>query len=142
MKQLSERQLTAKQNRGTITEINRHVAATLKLCGPAILTPGQNNSSTPLEQITALTVQLLQKQHPCQKDEDELDEPEPLDGESAEFDWLAIETALEVVAALSTALGEQFGELWKIFDSLIMKYASSQERVERSSAVGRLGQPG
>lgn len=45
---------------------------------------------------------------------------------------------MEVVAALSTALGEQFGELWKIFETTIVKYASSQERFERSSAVGTI----
>ena len=81
---------------------------------------------------------ILQKQHPCQKDEDDFDEAEPLDEESAEYDWLIIETALEVVAALSTALGEQFGELWQIFETPIMKYASSQERFERCSAVGTI----
>ena len=81
---------------------------------------------------------ILQKQHPCQKDDDELDEPEIADEETAEYDWLVIETALEAIAALATALGEQFGELWKIFETPIMKYASSQERFERSSAVGTI----
>lgn len=80
----------------------------------------------------------MQKQHPCQKDEDDFDEAEPLDEESAEYDWLVIETALEVVAAMSTALGEQFGELWRIFETPIMKFASAQERFERSSAVGTI----
>lgn len=80
----------------------------------------------------------MQKQHPCQKDEDDLDGDEPIDEESAEYDWLVIETALEVVAALSTALGEQFGGLWKIFETPIMKYASSQEHFERSSSVGTI----
>ena len=80
----------------------------------------------------------MQKQHPCQKDEDDFDEAEPLDEESAEYDWLVIETAMEVVDALSTALGEQFGELWQIFETPIMKYASAQERFERSSAVGTI----
>lgn len=60
--------------------------------------------------------------------------------ESAEYDWLVIETAVEVVAALSSVLGEQFGELWKIFETPILKYASSQERFERSSAVGTIGE--
>lgn len=88
--------------------------------------------------MTALLLLLLQKQHPCQKDEDDLDGEEPMDEESAEYDWLVIETALEVVGGLSTALGEQFGELWKIFEKPIMKYASSQERFERSSSVGTI----
>ena len=62
-----------------------------------------------------------------------------MEDESAEYDWLVIETALEVVAALAAALREQFGELWKIFETPIMKYASSQERFERSAAVGTIG---
>ncbi|KAK5167035.1 uncharacterized protein LTR77_007764 [Saxophila tyrrhenica] len=126
-------------DRACVTEINRNLAATLKLCGPAILTPKQGTTtSTPLEQITALLLLLLQKQHPCQKDEDDLDGEMPLDEESAEYDWLVIETALEVVGALSTVLGEMSGELWPIFETPLMKYASSQERFERSSAVGTM----
>jgi len=90
--------------------------------------------------MTALLLLVLQKQHPCQKDEDDLDETEALAEESAEYDWLAIETALEVITALATALGQQFRELWKIFEQPIMKYASSQERFERSAAVGSMGE--
>lgn len=124
--------------RSTVTEVNRNLAATLKLCGPAILTPGHAETSTPLEQTTALLLLTLQKQHPCQKDEDDLDEDAPAEDESAEYDWLVIETAMEVVGSLSAALGEQSGELWKIFETPIMKYASSQERFERSCAVGTI----
>lgn len=126
-------------HRATVTEVNRNLAATLKLCGPAVLSPSATSgASTPLEQTTALLLLLLQKQHPCQKDEDDFDDAEPLDEESAEYDWLVIETALEVIAGLATALSEQFGELWRIFETPLLKYASSQERFERSSAVGTM----
>lgn len=119
--------------------MNRNLAATLKLCGPALLSPpAQSESATPLEQTAAAIMLILQRQHPCQKDEDDFDEPAPDEGESAEYDWLVIETAMEVVAALSTALGEQFAELWKIFETPIMKFCSSQERFERSAAVGTM----
>jgi importin-4 len=123
-----------------VTEINRNLAATLKLCGPAVLSPGATPSnSTPLEQITALILLILQKQHPCQKGEE--DDDEDIAGEeSAEYDWLAIETAMEVVTALAVALGEQFAELWKIFEGPVIKYTSSQERFERSAAVGTMGE--
>ena len=125
--------------RAVVTEVNRNLAATIKLCGPAILTPdGATATSTPLEQITAQLVMILQKQHPCQKDEDDLDEADIPEEETAEYDWLCIETALEVVAALSTALGPQFGELWKVFEAPVLKYASSQERFERSASVGTM----
>ena len=88
--------------------------------------------------MTALLVLTLQKQHPCQKDEDDFDDPEPADEESAEFDWLVVECAMDVIAGLSSALGEQFGELFKIFESPMMKYASGQERFERATAVGSM----
>ena len=104
-----------------------------------MLTPPEGSStSTPLEQATAYVMLILQRQHPCQKDEDDFDEPAALDDESAEYDWLVIETAMEVIAGLSTALGPQFGEIWQIFEQLIMKYASSQERFERSAAIGAM----
>lgn len=81
---------------------------------------------------------ILQRQHPCQKDEDDWDDSAPVEAESAEYDWLVVETGMEVVAALGTALGEQFAELWKIFESPIMKYCSSQEKFERTAAIGTM----
>lgn len=124
-----------------MTEINRNLAATLKLCGPAVLSPSPTSgNSTPLQQTTALLLLLLQKQHPCQKDDDDFDEGEVLAEESAEYDWLAIETAMEVVTGLASALGEQFAQLWKVFETPILKYTSSQERFERSAAVGTAGE--
>ncbi len=56
--------------------------------------------------------------------------------ESSEYDWLVIDTALDVVIGMSKALGEQFGEVWKIYQKLILKFASSQTNYERSTAVG------
>ncbi|EMC99774.1 hypothetical protein BAUCODRAFT_153902 [Baudoinia panamericana UAMH 10762] len=127
-------------DRATVTEVNRNFAATLKLCGPAILTPTlTSGNTTPLEQATAVLLLLLQKQHPCQVDND-LDDPEVLVEESAEYDWLAIETAMEAVTALAEALGEQFAQLWKVFETPVLKYTSSQERYERSAAVGTIGE--
>jgi len=55
-------------DRATVTEVHRNLAATLKLCGPAVLVPAQGSTnSTPLEQITALVILLLKRQHPCQR---------------------------------------------------------------------------
>jgi importin-4 len=58
------------------------------------------------------------------------------DAESSEYDWLVIDTALDVVIAISIALGEQFSEVWKIFMKPVMKFASSQTNYERSTAIG------
>ena len=83
---------------------------------------------------------IITKRHVCQQDlGDEEDDGEVLD-ESSEYDWLLIETALEVVTCLSVALGPSFGELWKAFEKPIVKYASSQESVERSAAVGAIAE--
>lgn len=106
-----------------------------------MLAPSPNSqNATPLEQIASAITLILTRNHPCQKDEDEFDEPAPVEAESAEYDWLVVETAMEVITALAVALGEQFAEMWKIFEQPIMKYSSSQERFERSAAVGTMGE--
>lgn len=80
---------------------------------------------------------MITKSHPCQTDVGDEDDHESLEGEeSSEYDWLVIDTALDVVIGLSVALGEQFTELWKVFQKPIMKYASSQTNFERSTSVG------
>jgi hypothetical protein len=107
------------------------VAATLKLCGPSILT--QNKFA---EQSLSILASILTKSHPCQQDigDEALQFAE--DEESSEYDWLVIDTALDVVIGLSAALGKQFAEAWKIFQQPVMKFASSQTNYERSTAIG------
>ncbi len=58
------------------------------------------------------------------------------DEEQAEYDWLVIDTALDVIIGMSAALGEQFSEILKVFLKPVMKFASSQTAYERSTAVG------
>ncbi|KAH7074283.1 armadillo-type protein [Paraphoma chrysanthemicola] len=123
-------------DRGTVTDINRDLAATLKLCGPAVL---MTENGTVVPEICQQLLAVITKRHPCQQDlGDEADED--ILEESSEYDWLVIETALEVVTCLSVALGGQFAELWKMFEKPIMKYASSQESTERSAAVGTIAE--
>ena len=56
---------------------------------------------------------------------------------SSEYDWLVIDTALDVVIGLAVAMGPSFGELWKIFEKPILRFASSEaENLERSTGVG------
>ncbi|KAL5117301.1 hypothetical protein ACEQ8H_004746 [Pleosporales sp. CAS-2024a] len=125
------------QDRGTVTDINRDVAATLKLCGPAVL---MTDNGTVVPDICQQLLAVITKRHPCQQDlGDEVDE-DLVEEESSEYDWLVIETAMEVITCLSVALGTQFAELWKMFEKPIMKYASSQEATERSAAVGTIAE--
>lgn len=119
-------------DRAVVTDINRNVAATLKLCGPAILT--QANF---LERTTTVLAAIITKAHPCQQDMGDDDDHEDMEEEeSSEYDWLVIDTALDVVIGLSKVLGDQFGEVWKIYLKPVMKFASSQTNYERSTAVG------
>ncbi|CCU75291.1 Karyopherin-like protein [Blumeria hordei DH14] len=119
-------------NRAVVTDINRNVAATLKLCGPAILT--QNNFT---ERTITTCAAIITKSHSCQQDlGDENGQGETEDEESAEYDWLVIDTALDVIIGLSKAIGNQFSDIWRVFQKPIMKLASSQTNYERSTAVG------
>lgn len=56
--------------------------------------------------------------------------------ELSEYDWLLVDTVLDVVIALATSLGETFGQLWKIFEKPIVKLASSSDAIERAASVG------
>ncbi|KAF2091370.1 ARM repeat-containing protein [Saccharata proteae CBS 121410] len=126
--------LEDEMDRGTVTDICRDLGATLKLCGPAILV---NENGTVIPQLANQLVSILTKRHPCQQDlGDEIDED--LMDESSEYDWLVIEVALDAITCLSAALGQSFAELWKIFEKPVMKYASGQESMERSNAVGTI----
>jgi len=98
---------------GIDADINRNVAATLKLCGPAILTQDKF-----AERTTSILASIITRSHPCQQDLGD-DDDAPQEEESSEYDWLVIDTALDVVIGLSNALGDQFSELWKIFQKPI-----------------------
>lgn len=113
-----------------VTDINRSLAGTLKLCGPALI-----SHEGVLEKVTNLLVMTITRKHPCQQDlgeEDDLDDLE----ETSEYDWLVIDTALDAIIGLAVALGPTFGHLYKIFEKPIMKFASSSDSTERSTAVG------
>lgn len=119
-----------------VTDINRDVAATLKLCGPAVLI---TENGPVVAEIAQQLLAIIQKQHPCQQDLGEEADEEILE-ESSEYDWLVVETAMEVITCLAVALGSDFAELWKIFEKTLLKYASSQDSTERTAAVGTIAE--
>ncbi|KAL8800553.1 MAG: hypothetical protein Q9182_005108 [Xanthomendoza sp. 2 TL-2023] len=129
------------EDRGIVTEINRNLAATLKLTGPSLISNPSN--LTPLSQTLLL---ILNKKHTCQLDMGPLDtasSPDDLDPgviESSEYDWLVIDTALDVVVSLSHVLGPTFAEFYKLVEKSILRFASSSESYERSTAVGVLAE--
>ena len=117
-------------HRATVTEINRSLSATLKATGPSIIADLPR-----LKAMTDILVALITKEHSCQKDFGDEEDLGALEGTS-EYDWLAIDTAMDVVIGLANALGESFGELWTRFSKPIIKNASSTDHVERSTSVG------
>ncbi|KND88685.1 putative importin subunit beta-4 [Tolypocladium ophioglossoides CBS 100239] len=118
--------------RSVITDINRNVAATLKACGPALLVAKDGM----LQELVSVVSLIITRSHPCQQDLGDEEEEQEVDEGSSEFDWLVIDTALDVVVGLSAALGPAFGELWKIFEKPVLRLASSTEDLHRSAAVG------
>lgn len=122
--------------RSVVTDINRNVAATLRACGPAVLAGGQEL----LSEVVSVVGSIITRSHPCQQDLGEEEEERDIDGGSSEYDWLVIDTAMDVVIGLAAALGASFGELWKIFDKPILKLVSSTEELHRSTAVGTIAE--
>ena len=68
------------------------------------------------------------------------DDADLSDLETTEFEWLVVDSAMDVVSGLAAALGPSFGELWKIFDKHVMRYAAGSESLERASACGVLAE--
>ncbi|KAI0477917.1 importin beta-4 [Xylariaceae sp. FL0804] len=118
-------------DRDVVTEINRSIASTLRSCGPAIL--GQKDM---MQQIVTVLGMVTTRSHPCQQDLGDEDENQEAAQGSSEWDWLIVDTALDVLIGLAAALGEQFAEIWKVFEKPVLKFISSQESIERSTAVG------
>ncbi|KAI0453020.1 importin beta-4 [Xylaria acuta] len=118
-------------DRDVVTEINRSVASTLKATGPSIL--GQKAM---MEQIITVLGTITTRCHPCQQDLGDEDENQDDIQGSSEWDWLIIDTALDVLIGLAAALGSQFAEIWKVFQKPVLKFISSNEHIERSTAVG------
>lgn len=122
--------------RSVVTDINRNVAATLKACGPAVLV----SKDGMLQEIVSVAGLIITRSHPCQQDLGDEEEEQDVDAGSSEYDWLVIDTALDVIVGLSAALGPAFGELWKIFEKPILKLASSTEDLHRSTAMGTIAE--
>lgn len=89
--------------------------------------------------MVTVLASLLTRSHPCQQDFGD-EEDQSIEGGTSEFDWLVIDTAMDVVIGMATAMGPTFIEHWKIFQKPIVKFASSQEDLERSTATGTLAE--
>lgn len=106
------------------------MAENLRYCGPALIA-----SEAALHNVIQMVTDIITKKHPCQLEfgEDEIAEAGE---EVSEFDWVVVDTALDVVSGMAAALGESFAEIWKVFEKTILRYAGSTEGLERATAVG------
>lgn len=111
------------------------MAENLRFCGPALI-----SDAKVLENVIQTVTDIITKKHICQLEMTPEDEIQESLEETSEFDWVVVDTALDVVSGLAAALGESFSELWKIFEKTILRYASSNEALERATAVGVLAE--
>jgi importin-4 len=118
----------------TVIEISRALSENLKMTGPSLL-----SYPDVLTKIVQTVTDLITKKHTCQIDmaEEALDDD---DVESTENEWLVVDSAMDVISGLAAALGPSFGELWKIFEKQVLRYASGGESLGRASACGVLAE--
>ncbi|EEP76463.1 conserved hypothetical protein [Uncinocarpus reesii 1704] len=117
----------------TVADINRNVAENLRYCGPYIIA-----DQATLNNVVTLVDTIITKQHPCQQDFGADEEDQAALEELSEFDWVVVDTALDVIAGLAAALGGDFVGLWPVFEKTVLKYAGGSESLERATAVGVL----
>ena len=93
-----------------------------------------------IQKVIDVVMQLVTQKHPCQEDLFVEEEADMSDIETTEFDWLVIDSAMDVISGLAVSLGPSFIELWKIFEKHLLKYATGSEALERATAVGVLAE--
>jgi hypothetical protein len=76
-----------------------------------------------LDAICNIAVQILEKKAPCQQDPGQDDDQETSE-DQAEYDSILISSALDLVAALSFALGPDFSQGFNTFFPPISYYVS------------------
>lgn len=111
------------------------MAENLRYCGPALIA-----NETTLHNVITMITDIITKQHPCQLEFDPEDEALAAGEETSEFDWVVVDTGLDVVSGMAAALGDSFAELWKVFEKTVLRYAGSTESLERATAVGVLAE--
>jgi hypothetical protein len=119
----------------TVADINRNMAENLRFCGPALIA-----NETMLHNVIQMVTDIITKQHPCQLEFGPEEETLEAGEETSEFDWVVVDTALDVVSGMAAAMGQSFAELWKVFEKTILRYAGSTESLERATAVGVLAE--
>lgn len=100
--------------RSVVSSLCVGLAETINTVGPAFL-------ENVYEDICSLAVEILEQKHICQQDPDQ-DEADEAPEDQAEYDSVLISSAGDLVAAISNALGAEFGPGFVKFFPLISKY--------------------
>ena len=97
---------------------------------------------TDLDTLCTHAARILEGKSLCQVDPDD-DEEEPAGSpeELAELDGMLISSCMDLVSALATVLGPEFGQAFGTFLPLLSQYyGEKQSRNERTVTIGTLGE--
>ena len=95
-----------------------------------------------LDALCTYAARILEGKSLCQVDpDDEEDEAASSPEELAELDGMLISSCMDLVSALATVLGPEFGQAFGTFLPLLSQYyGEKQSRNERTVTIGTLGE--
>jgi len=95
-----------------------------------------------LDTLCTHAARILEGKSLCQVDpDDEEEEPAGSPEELAELDGMLISSCMDLVSALATVLGPEFGQAFGTFLPLLSQYyGEKQSRNERTVTIGTLGE--
>jgi importin-4 len=118
--------------RDVMAEILRSMSDALNLLGPGILGNGissQDAANIDANELAAITLLVLQREHPCQHEDDDEENHPSEDGDIAEIEGVLLDAAVDVVVSLARVLKEQFASEFDPFYQRLNKYAVSTREI-------------
>jgi importin-4 len=97
-----------------MAEVFRSISDALNLLGPGIL--GDDGV-----ELAAITLLVLERDHPCQREDEDEEEPPVDDEDIAEIESVLLDAAVDVVIALARTLTAQFVPTFDRFYIRMMK---------------------
>jgi importin-4 len=109
---------------GVMAEIFRSMSDALNILGPGILGNGTSPSAlsnSDGNELAAITLLVLQREHPSQREDDDEENP-PEEEDIAEIEGALLDAAADMVTALAKVLKEQFAPEFDPFYRRLLKY--------------------
>jgi len=137
--------------RSVASTLCQELAESIVKVGPGMAIPCMSPSlshspllilTTDLDTLCTHAARILEGKSLCQVDPDD-DEEEPAGSpeELAELDGMLISSCMDLVSALATVLGPEFGQAFGTFLPLLSQYyGEKQSRNERTVTIGTLGE--